>query len=647
MDSRPTSPLAAREEWLPSSRPTSPTLPSSPRARDYASWAPLRPRPLSSHLSHLPPISPQLFQTGHLSSFRTSFPHPPPTPVQASISYALSRLLSLPSFAQLLSTPTGLAAFQDYLTAFSSPLLPTLKLYGDIVALRGLTGAAAAGARGMRDVYLLPGAADEVELEQRDLREAVEGLRKVVEARGALERTGRKALERLYASEFEGYVKHKLLGHTKLQLEKRNLTPENVGGLGEAFVLSNPRLQDQPIVLASPAFCSLTGYAREQIVGRNCRFLQGEATSPDDVAAIRKAIKEHEPITRLLLNYTVEGSPFYNLLCILPIFSPDGELTYFIGGQTNITGALSASSALPLAPPAQDEDDDLDTFSHDFAQTSLDPTTSSFSAVPDLSPFSSSVQRAAVSPSSAPLTTDTTSLSSSTGTSSASASPSLASAISPPIPATPTFSLPSDFTSSSSSSATRHRQTPSLSGLFKFGKDAAGEKGHRSALSTDAAAAGEGGKGATAPRRRVEVGQGMVERRMEEFGATYERVAIFRAADRRIIHTTGAFLRFLGLPGSTQAETNASPLVDVDLLELLRGGEKDGKEKERKDEVRRKVKGAVAEGRSCSVECGIRVEGKKLGKSALPSYPTARGVLHLSPLQDHEGTTVAYVAIFA
>lgn len=63
---------------------------------------------------------------------------------------------------------------------------------------------------------------------------------------------------------------------------------------GESFVLSNPRLHDCPIVLASPAFCTLTGYSREEIVGRNCRFLQGEATAPEDVSAIRTAIAEHK-----------------------------------------------------------------------------------------------------------------------------------------------------------------------------------------------------------------------------------------------------------------------------------------------------------------------------------------------------------------
>ncbi|GAA5839541.1 hypothetical protein JCM11251_002752 [Rhodosporidiobolus azoricus] len=630
--SGPTSPLAAREEWLPSNRPESPKPVDSPRERDYASWAPLRARSLSSHFSHLPPLSPQPSQRDP-ASFRTSQPAPPPTPVQASIAFALSRLLSLPSFAQLLSTPSGLNAFQDYLTAFSSPLLPTLRLYSDILSLRSLTSAAASGARGMRDVYLLPGAEDEVQLEQRELREAVEGLRKVVEGRSALERTGRRALERLYAGAFEEYVKHKLLGHTKLQLEKRKLGADNVAGLGEAFVLSDPRQLDQPIVLASPAFCSLTGYHRDQIVGRNCRFLQGEATSPEDVSAIRKAIKEHQPITRLLLNYAVDGTPFYNLLCILPVFSPDGELTYFIGGQTNITGALTASSALALAraPQNGDEEDDVSTLAHEFAGTSLEPSISN-SAPPDLSTFSQSVQRAASNPSMTPLT-DTSSLSSNGASAgSPSPSPSIEAAEPRSVFSTPTFTLPSD---TSPQPPRHHRQAPSLSGLFKFG--GAAEKTQRVSTTPPIAE-----HPAAEVKRRVEVGQGTVERRIEEFAATYERVAIFRAADRRIIHTTGPFLRFLGLPGSTQQETNASPLVDADLLDLLRGieGEKDGEK-----EVKRKVKSAVAEGRGCSVECAIRVEGKKIGKSSLPSYPTARGVLHLSPLQDYEGKGVAYVAI--
>lgn len=118
---------------------------------------------------------------------------------------------------------------------------------------------------------------------------------------------------------------------------------------GEAFVLSNPRLPDQPIVLASPAFCKLTvspllfgafvgpelilslkGYSPDMIVGRNCRFLQGEATAPSSVKTIKEALLKGEEVTQLLLNYKLDGTPFWNLLCCIPLHDSNGELTYFI-----------------------------------------------------------------------------------------------------------------------------------------------------------------------------------------------------------------------------------------------------------------------------------------------------------------------------
>ncbi|GAA6019147.1 hypothetical protein JCM10207_006558 [Rhodosporidiobolus poonsookiae] len=564
-------------------------------------WAPLRHRPGPSPLSHLPtiPASPP-------PSFRTSHPHP--SPLQSSITSSIARLVSLPAFAALLASPEGTAAFSTYLTAFHSPLAPSLQLYTDLSTLRRLSSTAAAGARGVRDAYLVPTSGGGVELEGKELREAVEGLRRVMEGGAALEGTSRRLLERLYEGEFEGYVKHRLLAHTKAQLEKRDVQLQDVAGLGEAFVLSNPRLPDQPIVLASPAFCALTGYDRREIVGRNCRFLQGPATNPSDVAAIRTAIKTHEPITQLLLNYTKGGAAFFNLLCILPLFTADGELAYFVGGQTAITGALTASAGLVLPPvpnSGADEEDDEgedDELAQHFSalSTAADPSS--------LSAFSPAVQRAAAAP--AP-------------------SPSLRSATSPPPDSTPSaFSTPAlpqspTFPSSAKARPSSLLASPALASLFKFGNFDAG---------ASAPPAGGGAK-AAAP---LGVAQGSVEKRVEEFATTYEKVAVFTTEDRRIVHTTPSFLRYLGLPASP-----ASPLVDVDLLDLLRGASDGAAET---DAVRRQVKAAVAEGRSARVECGIRVDGKG-AKGA--STPTARGVLHLSPMQDYEGKAVAYVAIFA
>lgn len=98
--------------------------------------------------------------------------------------------------------------------------------------------------------------------------------------------------------------------------------------------MTNPRLPDHPIVLVSDAFERLTGFGAAQIVGKNCRFLSGPATSEAAVEKIRVGLNKATPTTTLLLNYKRNGQSFMNLLTILPLFGSDGSLTYFIGGQT-------------------------------------------------------------------------------------------------------------------------------------------------------------------------------------------------------------------------------------------------------------------------------------------------------------------------
>lgn len=78
------------------------------------------------------------------------------------------------------------------------------------------------------------------------------------------------------------------------------------------FVLSDPRLPDNPIVFATAGFYKLTGYTQEQVLGRNCRFLQGPGTNPKTVDIIRKAVATGADCTVCILNYKADGTPFWN-----------------------------------------------------------------------------------------------------------------------------------------------------------------------------------------------------------------------------------------------------------------------------------------------------------------------------------------------
>nr|AML78800.1 putative LOV domain-containing protein [Linum strictum] len=99
------------------------------------------------------------------------------------------------------------------------------------------------------------------------------------------------------------------------------------------FVISDPRLPDCPIIFASDSFLELTEYTREEILGRNCRFLQGPETDQATVSKIRDAIREEREITVQLINYTKSGKKFWNLFHLQPMRDQKGELQYFIGVQ--------------------------------------------------------------------------------------------------------------------------------------------------------------------------------------------------------------------------------------------------------------------------------------------------------------------------
>uniref|UniRef100_A0A126X317 non-specific serine/threonine protein kinase n=1 Tax=Illicium floridanum TaxID=13098 RepID=A0A126X317_ILLFL len=99
------------------------------------------------------------------------------------------------------------------------------------------------------------------------------------------------------------------------------------------FVITDPRLPDNPIIFASDSFLELTEYSREEILGKNCRFLQGPETDPATVRKIRAAIDNQTDVTVQLINYTKSGKKFWNLFHLQAMRDQKGEVQYFIGVQ--------------------------------------------------------------------------------------------------------------------------------------------------------------------------------------------------------------------------------------------------------------------------------------------------------------------------
>jgi len=111
-----------------------------------------------------------------------------------------------------------------------------------------------------------------------------------------------------------------------------------------AVCLSDPNQPDQPIVFANRAFRRLTGYEEDEILGRNCRFLQGPKTNKADVAKVRQAIDREDVVVVELLNYRKDGTPFWNALHLGPIYDSQGKLIYFFGSQWDVSDVRAARS---------------------------------------------------------------------------------------------------------------------------------------------------------------------------------------------------------------------------------------------------------------------------------------------------------------
>mmetsp|Transcript_4271 Transcript_4271/g.8981 ORF Transcript_4271/g.8981 Transcript_4271/m.8981 type:complete len:514 (-) Transcript_4271:232-1773(-) len=147
---------------------------------------------------------------------------------------------------------------------------------------------------------------------------------------------------------------------TKLGRSDFNLMESLTSGQ-RCFVLSDPKLPDNPIVFASPDFYTMTGYSSKQVLGRNCRFLQGPGTDPRAVEIIRKAIATGSDATVCLLNYKADGSPFWNNFFIAALRDSDNNIVNYVGVQCEVepeTGDNAVeekvNEVLPLAAKGEE-----------------------------------------------------------------------------------------------------------------------------------------------------------------------------------------------------------------------------------------------------------------------------------------------------
>lgn len=129
-------------------------------------------------------------------------------------------------------------------------------------------------------------------------------------------------------------------------------------GFGEAFCMTDPRDTDSPILYASDGLAGLTGYTVQDIVNKNCRFMQGPGTRAFGVDRLRDAIAKNKEFSELILNFKKDGRPFWNLVFVAPLMGLDGEIAFHLGGQIDVTEMLETQEdvacVLSYVPPFLD-----------------------------------------------------------------------------------------------------------------------------------------------------------------------------------------------------------------------------------------------------------------------------------------------------
>ena len=127
----------------------------------------------------------------------------------------------------------------------------------------------------------------------------------------------------------------------KLRLLERAVTAST-----NSIVISDPNLPDDPLVYVNPAFERTTGYASEEVLGRNCRFLQGEDRDQPALERLRAAVHEGLHCTVVLRNYRKDGTLFWNELSVYPVRDEERRVTNFVGVQNDITERIMAEETL-------------------------------------------------------------------------------------------------------------------------------------------------------------------------------------------------------------------------------------------------------------------------------------------------------------
>ena len=129
-----------------------------------------------------------------------------------------------------------------------------------------------------------------------------------------------------------------------------NLIPQILSKILDSSIngisLADPDLEDMPLVYVNKAFETMTGYTKEEVLGKNCRFLQGTDREQKERHKLQEAIKNKQPVEITFRNYRKNGELFYNHLNLSPLFDSSGKLIYFLGVQYDVTEQVRAEEEI-------------------------------------------------------------------------------------------------------------------------------------------------------------------------------------------------------------------------------------------------------------------------------------------------------------
>lgn len=134
------------------------------------------------------------------------------------------------------------------------------------------------------------------------------------------------------------------------KLEKKNrqlkLYYNAINSTITGLIITDPHQEDMPITFCNKAFCELTGYSEQEVLGRNCRFLQGDDHDQEGRKVIREAIENGEGCETLLRNYRKDGTMFWNELKLSPIKNNEGDIQYYVGVQNDVTRLIEIQNEI-------------------------------------------------------------------------------------------------------------------------------------------------------------------------------------------------------------------------------------------------------------------------------------------------------------